>query len=42
MVPQLADPREEILKSSIATVVLCIQVARKCTMIFVDSINEVG
>ena len=42
MVPQSANLREEILKSFIAPVLLCTQVARRCIMIFVASITRAG
>ena len=42
VVPQSADLREEILKEFHCLVLLCIQVARRCVMIFVASITRVG
>ena len=42
MVPQSTDMKRRSSRSSIAPVLLCIQVVRKCTMIFIASISGVG
>ena len=42
VVPQLTDLREEILGSSTAPDLLCIQVARGCIEIFVASTTRAG
>ena len=42
VVPQSADLREEILKELYYSRFLCIQVARRCTMIFITNITGVG
>ena len=39
LVPQLTDLREEILREFTALDLLCIQMARRCTRIFVASIT---
>ena len=40
VVPQLEKLREEILRNSIVLLLQCIQVVRRCIMIFVTSITR--